>query len=151
MAVFSSLDELRAAVGADLGHSDWVTVSQNRIDTFAECTEDQQWIHIDPVRAADGPFGGPIAHGYLTLSLLPRFFDDLIRVENVTAAINYGLDRVRFPSPVPAGSRVRGQTRIAAVDDVSGGVQVAFEVTVECDGTTKPACVARMLARYLTT
>ncbi|MGO4205207.1 MaoC family dehydratase [Rhodococcus sp. TAF43] len=116
MAVFTSLDELRSAVGTDLGASDWVTVSQNRIDTFADCTEDRQWIHIDPVRAADGPFGGPIAHGYLTLSLLSRFFDDLIRVENVTAAVNYGLDRVRFPSPVPGGSRVRGHARVASVE-----------------------------------
>ncbi|MGF7125162.1 MULTISPECIES: MaoC family dehydratase [unclassified Rhodococcus (in: high G+C Gram-positive bacteria)] len=149
MAVFTSLDELRSAVGTDLGASDWVTVSQNRIDTFADCTEDRQWIHIDPVRAADGPFGGPIAHGYLTLSLLSRFFDDLIRVENVTAAVNYGLDRVRFPSPVPGGSRVRGHARVASVDDVPGGVQVALDVSVECDRACKPVCVARSLARYL--
>ncbi|RDI35534.1 acyl dehydratase [Rhodococcus sp. AG1013] len=149
MAVFTSLDELRSAVGTDLGASDWVTVSQNRIDTFADCTEDRQWIHIDPVRAADGPFGGPIAHGYLTLSLLSRFFDDLIRVENVTAAVNYGLDRVRFPSPVPGGARVRGHARVASVADIPGGVQVALDVSVECDRADKPVCVARSLARYL--
>ncbi|WP_228000400.1 MaoC family dehydratase [Nocardia australiensis] len=149
MAVFASIDELRSAAGTDLGSSEWVLVTQDRIDTFADCTEDRQWIHIDPRRAAEGPFGAPIAHGYLTLSLLSRFFEELLRVENVAAAVNYGLDRVRFPAPVPAGSRVRGHVRVASVDDVPGGVQVALDVSVECDAAGKPVCVARSLARYL--
>lgn len=149
MATFTSLKDVRAAVGADLGTSDWVVVAQDRIDMFAECTEDRQWIHTDPERAAAGPFGGPIAHGYLTLSLLSRFLEDLVRVENVNASVNYGLDRVRFPSPVPANSRVRGHGRIASVDEVPGGVQVTFDLTVEGEGMAKPVCVARTLARYL--
>lgn len=149
MAVFASVDELRSATGTDLGVSDWITVTQDRIDTFAECTEDRQWIHTDPVRAADGPFGGPIAHGYLTLSLLSRFIDDLVRVEHVAAAVNYGLDRVRFPAPVPAGARVRGHGTIASVDEIPGGVQVGLEITVECEGASKPVCVAVSLARFL--
>lgn len=149
MTTFASLDELRAATGADLGVSDWVEVTQDRIDAFADCTEDRQWIHIDPVRAADGPFGAPIAHGYLTLSLLSAFLTDLLRVDGVRAAVNYGLDKVRFPAPVPAGSRVRGSGRLASVDEVPGGVQVAIDVTVECDRSGKPVCVARTLARYL--
>ena len=149
MAVFASLDELRSAVDTDLGTSDWITVTQARIDAFAECPEDRQWIHVDPVRAADGPFGGPIAHGYLTLSLLSRILDDLVRVENVAAAVNYGLDRVRFPAPVPAGARVRGHGRIVSVDEIPGGVQAAIEITVECEGASKPVCVAVSLARFL--
>lgn len=150
MAVFTSLDELRSAVGKDLGTSDWITVTQDRIDVFAECTEDRQWIHVDRVRAANGPFGGPIAHGYLTLSLLSRFLEDLVQVEDVATAVNYGLDRVRFPAPVPAGARVRARGRIASIDEVPGGVQVAIDVTVECDGVLKPVCFARSLTRFLT-
>lgn len=150
MVVFASLDELRAAVGTEVGSSSWVPITQHRIDTFADCTEDRQWIHVDPVRAADGPFGAPIAHGYLTLSLLSQFFEDLIRVENVNTAINYGLDRVRFPAPVPAGSHVRGTVSVVSVDAIADGVQVAFDVLVQCDKTDKPVCVARSLTRYLT-
>lgn len=146
---FGSLDELRTAAGTDLGTSDWVSVTQDRIDTFAECTEDRQWIHTDPVRAAEGPFGGTIGHGYLTLSLLSRFLEDIIRVENVTAAVNYGLDRVRFPAPVPAGARVRAHGKLTAVDEVPGGVQVLLKVTVECEGAAKPVCIAETLARFL--
>ncbi|MCT2030971.1 MaoC family dehydratase [Dietzia cinnamea] len=149
MAVFASLDELRAAVGTELGASNWVPITQHRIDAFADCTEDRQWIHIDSARAAIGPFAGPIAHGYLTLSLISRFLEDLVRVENVNAAVNYGLDRVRFPAPVPVDSRLRGRARIAVVDDVIGGVQVAFDIAVESDSSEKPVCVARSLTRYL--
>ncbi|RVW10771.1 MaoC family dehydratase [Prescottella agglutinans] len=149
MTVFASVDELRSAVGTDLGTSDWITVTQDRIDTFAECTEDRQWIHVDPVRAADGPFGGPIAHGYLTLSLLSRFLEDLVQVEKVSAAVNYGLDRVRFPAPVAAGGRVRGHGRVVSVDEIPAGVQAAFEISVECEGVGKPVCVAVSLARFL--
>lgn len=149
MAVFTSLDELRAAVDTDLGHSAWVPVTQGRIDAFADCTEDRQWIHIDPERAAEGPFGVPIAHGYLTLSLLAPCIDELLRVENATSVVNYGLDRVRFPAPVPAGSRVRGHARVVSVDDVPGGVQVALDINVECEGVDKPVCVARSLTRFL--
>ncbi|WP_315770710.1 MaoC family dehydratase [Rhodococcoides kroppenstedtii] len=148
MAVFENLDQLRSAVGQELGYSDWLRIDQGRIDTFANCTEDRQWIHTDPVRAKDGPFGGPVAHGYLTLSLLSHFLEQLVEVQNISAAVNYGLDKVRFPAPVLAGSRVRGAARIVAVDDVPGGVQILLEVTVECEGSEKPVCVARSLARY---
>ncbi|MFE3105250.1 MaoC family dehydratase [Nocardia tengchongensis] len=150
MAVFASVEELRSAIGVDLGSSNWITVTQERIDKFAECTEDRQWIHTDPVRATDGPFNGTIAHGYLTLSLLSRFLEDLVPIAKVGTAVNYGLDRVRFPAPVPAGARVRGHGRVASVNEIPGGVQLGLEITVECEGTTKPVCVARTLTRYLT-
>ncbi|SDD15964.1 MaoC family dehydratase [Rhodococcus tukisamuensis] len=149
MAVFGSIEELRGAAGTDLGTSGWTTISQDRIDAFGECTEDRQWIHVDPVRAAAGPFGGPIAHGYLTLSLVSVFLEDLIAVRGVRAAVNYGLDKVRFPAPVPAGARVRGHGRVLSVEEVPGGVQVALGLTVECDAQDKPVCVAQSLARYL--
>lgn len=146
--VFGSLDELRAAVGEELGSSDWLEVDQKRIDLFAEATGDHQWIHVDPEQAAAGPFGTTIAHGYLTLSLLPALVPQLMRVENVKMGINYGTNKVRFPSTVPVGSRLRASARIADVAEVSGGVQLTTVVTVEREGGEKPVCVAETVSRF---
>ncbi|KOG54369.1 dehydratase [Streptomyces griseoflavus] len=147
--VFGSLDELRNAVGEDLGTSDWLEIDQKRIDLFADATGDHQWIHVDPERAAAGPFGATIAHGYLTLSLLPALVPQLLRVDNVKMGINYGVNKVRFPAPVPVGSRLRATARIADVTEVPGGVQLATAVTVEREGGDKPVCVAETLSRFL--
>lgn len=146
--IFTSADELKAAVGEQLGYTDWLEVDQKRIDLFAEATGDHQWIHVDPEKAAAGPFGTTIAHGYLTLSLLPLFGPQLISVEGVKMGVNYGTDKVRFPAPVPVGSRVRATATITSVDEVRGGVQVATAFTVEREGGDKPVCVAESVARY---
>ncbi|OII68686.1 MULTISPECIES: MaoC family dehydratase [unclassified Streptomyces] len=147
--VFTSADELRAAVGEELGPSDWLEVDQKRIDLFAEATGDHQWIHVDPERAAAGPFGTTIAHGYLTLSLLPVLVPQLLRVEGVTMGLNYGANKVRFPAPVPVGSRLRATAVLKEVVDVpGGGVQLTAAVTVEREGGTKPVCVAEPVYRY---
>ncbi|MER6441112.1 MaoC family dehydratase [Streptomyces sp. NPDC001185] len=145
---FATVDELRAAVGEQLGYSDWVEIDQKRIDLFAEATGDHQWIHVDPERAASGPFGTTIAHGYLTLSLLPLFGPQLISVEGVQMGVNYGTNKVRFPAPVPVGSRLRATAKVTGVDDVAGGVQVSVAFTVERDGGNKPVCVAESVSRY---
>jgi acyl dehydratase len=142
------LDGLRAHAGKELGTSDWHVVTQDQIQRFADATGDQQWIHVDIERAAAGPFGGPIAHGYLTLSLAPVLLWEVLEVTGVTRILNYGLDRVRFPAPVPAGSRVRGHWTCAAVQDVPGGLQATLALTVECEGASKPACAADILFRY---
>ncbi|MCX3058505.1 MaoC family dehydratase [Streptomyces beihaiensis] len=143
------LDALRKLAGSDLGSSAWLDVDQTRINTFADATDDHQWIHTDPERAAAGPFGGPVAHGYLTLSLFIPLFTELLDVRGVTTKVNYGLDKVRFPAPVPAGSRLRLTARLAAVDEVpGGGVQVAVDGTIEIEGGTKPACVLRSISRF---
>jgi acyl dehydratase len=147
MIVFSGPDELAAAVGRHLGHSDWLTVDQERVDAFAAATGDHQWIHVDPARAASGPYGGTIAHGYLMLSLLPALAAQVYRVDGVRMAINYGLDRVRFPAPLPTSGRVRAGLTVAAVDPVPGGVQVAVEAVLERAGGEKPCCAARTLSR----
>ncbi|MER7762858.1 MaoC family dehydratase [Streptomyces sp. NPDC097619] len=146
--IFTSADELRAGTGDPLGPSDWLEVDQKRIDLFAEATGDHQWIHVDPERAASGPFGSTIAHGYLTLSLLPSLVPQNMRVEGMRMGINYGTDRVRFPAPVPVGSRLRSTTVITEVTEVGEGVQVAATVTVEREGGDKPVCVAGVLYRY---
>ncbi|OMI37258.1 MaoC family dehydratase [Streptomyces sparsogenes] len=147
--IFTSPDELRSAVGEDLGPSDWLEVDQKRIDLFADATGDHQWIHVDPEKAAAGPFGTTIAHGYLTLSLLPAFTPQLLTVEGVRMGINYGVNKVRFPSPVPVGSRLRATGRVAEVTEVAdGGFQVTLVVTVEREGGDKPVCVAESVARY---
>ncbi|MFI9775221.1 MaoC family dehydratase [Streptomyces sp. NPDC051956] len=146
--VFATVDELRAAVGEQLGYSDWVEIEQKRIDQFADATGDHQWIHVDPERAKDGPFGTTIAHGYLTLSLLPLFGPQLIQVDGMKMGVNYGTNKVRFPAPVPAGSRLRATAKITGVDDVPGGVQVSVAFTVERDGGDKPVCVAESVSRY---
>ncbi|MEU9793469.1 MaoC family dehydratase [Streptomyces sparsogenes] len=147
--IFTSPDELRSAAGEDLGPSDWLEVDQKRIDLFADATGDHQWIHVDPEKAAAGPFGTTIAHGYLTLSLLPAFTPQLLTVEGVRMGINYGVNKVRFPSPVPVGSRLRATGRVAEVTEVAdGGFQVTLVVTVEREGGDKPVCVAESVARY---
>src|SRR5215203_5877398 len=147
--VFTSTDELSAAVGEELGTSDWLEIDQKRIDLFADATGDHQWIHVDPDRAKDGPFGTTIAHGYLTLSLLPALVPQVMRVEGMKMGVNYGANKVRFPSPVPVGSRVRGRAELQEVTDVGGGaVQVTAKVTVEREGGDKPVCVAETVSRY---
>ncbi|MEU6385401.1 MaoC family dehydratase [Streptomyces bauhiniae] len=145
---FHSPDELKAAVGEQLGHTDWLEVDQKRIDLFAEATGDHQWIHVDPEKAAQGPFGTTIAHGYLTLSLLPLFGPQLIAVEGVRMGVNYGTNKVRFPAPVPVGSRLRSTAVITKVEDVPSGVQVSVAFTVEREGGDKPVCVAESVSRY---
>jgi acyl dehydratase len=160
--IFERPADLKGAVGQDLGRSDWLEVTQERIDGFADATGDHQWIHVDPERAADGPFGGPIAHGYLTLSLVNHFLPQLIEVRDASMGVNYGTNKVRFPAPVPVGSRIRAGGEIAAVDEVPGGVQVVIRVTVEVessdtkpeaeqapDHSPKPACVAETVSRWL--
>jgi len=147
MRMFDRLDELEGLVGREIGVSDWLEVDQARINAFAAATEDRQWIHVDPERAAQGPFGGTIAHGFLTLSLLPHFFETAYRVRETRMGINYGLDRVRFPAPVPAGSRLRGRFVLKRIDAVEGGVQLLVEVTVETEAGGKPVCVAESLTR----
>ena len=146
--IFTSPEELRAAVGEELGPTDWLEIDQKRIDLFAEATGDHQWIHVDPEKAAAGPFGTTIAHGYLTLSLLPYFSPQLLRVEGVRMGVNYGSNKVRFPSPVPVGSRLRATGRIAEVAEVKDGIQLTLTVTVESEGGTKPACVAETVSRF---
>ncbi|GHE79034.1 MaoC family dehydratase [Streptomyces longispororuber] len=147
--IFTSADDLRAAVGEQLGYSDWLEVDQKRIDLFAEATGDHQWIHVDPERAAAGPFGATIAHGYLTLSLLPVFVPQVMRVEGMRMGLNYGTNKVRFPSPVPVGSRLRATAVLTAVEPTKDdGVQVTTAVTVEREGADKPACVAESVSRY---
>ncbi|MBV9315813.1 MAG: MaoC family dehydratase [Pseudonocardia sp.] len=148
MRIFGGIDELKAAVGSQLGVSEWMTVNQKQVDGFAEATGDHQWIHVDPERAKHGPFGTTIAHGFLILALVPIFSKQVYRVENVTMAINYGLNKVRFTAPVPVGSRIRGSFELLEVSDVKGGVQVANKVTVEIEGSQRPACVAETLIRY---
>jgi acyl dehydratase len=145
-----SFDELRERLGQELSVSDWVSVAQARIDAFAEATEDRQWIHVEPARAAaESPFHGPIAHGFLTLSLLSALMKRAIAVPRVPMAINYGLNRVRFPAPVRAGSRVRGRFTPLALEPVERGVQLTWKVVVECEGGgEKPCCVAEWLVRY---
>ncbi|MBU7599819.1 MaoC family dehydratase [Streptomyces sp. P38-E01] len=146
---FGSAAELQDAVGGELGPGDWLEVDQQRVDLFAEATGDHQWIHVDPARAAEGPFGTTIAHGYLTLSLLPYLVPQVLRVENARMGVNYGVNKVRFPAPVPVGSRVRARVRIADVSETAdGGVQVTTRVTVEREGGEKPVCVAESVSRY---
>ncbi len=134
--------------GTDLGWSEWLEVTQDRVNLFADATDDHQWIHVDPERAKDGPFGGPIAHGYLSLSLTVKFWSELFDLEGVGTKVNYGLDKVRFVSPVKVGDRVRMNAVIAEVTDVPGGYQFAVDQTIEIDGGTKPAVVARGLYRF---
>ncbi|MFE6194220.1 MaoC family dehydratase [Streptomyces sp. NPDC057838] len=144
----NGLGELRKLAGGDLGTSEWIEVTQERIDTFADATGDHQWIHVDPERAKEGPFGAPIAHGYLTLSLFIPLFTELLDVRGVTTKVNYGLNKVRFPSPVKAGSRIRLTARLAEAEDVPGGVQITVEGTIEIEGGGKPAAVLQSLSRF---
>lgn len=141
--------EALAAVGTMLGPTDWVTIDQDRIDRFADATEDHQWIHVDPEQAASGPFGGTVAHGYLTLSLINLFLPQLLEVRNTSMGVNYGTDKVRFPSVVRAGSRIRGRGEIVAAEEIKGGaVQIIVRVVVEIEDHEKPACVADTVSRF---
>ena len=148
MTTTVSYADVAGLAGTDLGYSEWLEVTQERIDTFADATDDHQWIHVDPARAADGPFGGPIAHGFLSLSLAVKFWSELLEVDGVGTKVNYGLDKVRFVSPVKVGSRVRMNAVIAEVSEVAGGYQLAVDQTIEIDGGSKPAVVARVLYRF---
>ncbi len=141
------VDGLRALVGEHLGTSRWIDVTQDQVDRFADATGDHQWIHVDPERAAEGPFGGTIAHGFLTLSLIPRVLPEILDVRGFRMVVNYGLDRVRFPAPLPVGSRVRASVVLDELSDVPDGVQLAHTITFEIEGGDKPACVARFLER----
>jgi len=147
MRRFEQLADLQALVGQEIGTSDWITVDQQRIDRFAEATGDHQWIHVDPVRAAAGPYGATVAHGFLTLSLLPEMSASAFDVEQIRMGVNYGLNRVRFPAPVPVDSRLRGRFKLLAYEAIDGGAQLTVEVTMERDGTTKPVCVAESVTR----
>ncbi|MER6049179.1 MaoC family dehydratase [Streptomyces sp. NPDC001793] len=145
----NGLAELRKLAGSDLGTSGWIEITQERINTFADATDDHQWIHVDPERAAAGPFGAPIAHGYLTLALFIPLFTELLDVRGVATKVNYGLNKVRFPAPVKAGSRIRLAGKLAAVEDVpGGGVQITVDGTIEIEGGAKPAAVLRSLSRF---
>jgi acyl dehydratase len=145
----NGIDELKALVGEELGTSDWLEITQDRVNTFADATGDHQWIHVDPEKAKDGPFGGTIAHGYLTMSLGPVLLPQVVTVTGFSMALNYGLNKLRFPSPVPVGSKLRLSAQLAAVEDVAGGVQTTYVLTFEVDGQDKPACVAEALYRWL--
>jgi acyl dehydratase len=147
---YEHLADLEPLVGREIGTSDWVEIDQARIDEFARATGDHQWIHVDPARAAAGPYGTTIAHGFLTLSLLPAMFTSSFEVLDSRMGINYGLDRVRFPAPVPVGSRLRGHIKLLAYDPLPGGAQLTIEVSVEREGEAKPVCVAQSLARRYT-
>lgn len=143
--VFDTLVDLKAAVGQEIGTSDWVEITQERINTFADATGDHQWIHTDPELAAKGPFGKTIAHGYLTLSLLPVFAEQIYSVKSVIMGVNYGANKVRFPNPVPVGSRVRGTATLKETSDIAIGTQVVFTFVVEIEGAEKPACIAEVV------
>ncbi len=148
MLRFDNLDSVLAAVGQDLGHTDWLTISQQRIQQFADATGDQQWIHVDPQRAASGPFGACVAHGFLTLSLANKFLPELIEYQRLKMGVNYGCEKVRFPAPVRVGARIRGHGLVVAAEPVKGdGVQVIVRITVEIEGQEKPGCVVDTISR----
>jgi acyl dehydratase len=143
-----TLDELAALVGQDLGTSAWVEIDQARIDLFADATGDHQWIHTDPERAKDGPFGTTIAHGYLTLALIIPMWTEILDVRSVRTKVNYGLGKVRFPAPVPVGAKIRAHATLTNVEQIPGGIQGTVDLTVEIDGNPKPACVAQPIFRF---
>jgi acyl dehydratase len=147
--IINGPDDLRSRLGTHLGYSDWLEIDQNRVNEFAEATGDHQWIHVDPVRAAKGPFGAPIAHGYLTLSLSNYFLPLIVEVRGFEAGVNYGVDKVRFPSPVKVGQRIRAGAELVSIDEVKGGLQTTIRITIEGEGSDKPACVIESLSRWL--
>jgi acyl dehydratase len=150
MKTYPHLADLQVLVGHELGSSDWMQVDQARIDAFAAATGDHQWIHVDPLRAAAGPFGATVAHGFLTLSLLPMLFETGFAITDVRMGINYGLNRVRFPAPVRVGSRLRGRFKLVSFEAIEGGAQMVVESTIEIEGGSKPACVADSVSRRFT-
>ncbi|MCP4212247.1 MAG: MaoC family dehydratase [Halieaceae bacterium] len=145
---FENPADLLNAVGKHLGFSDWEAVDQQRIDQFANATGDHQWIHVDPEKAADGPFGKTIAHGYLTLSMANLFLPQVMQVDNTSMGVNYGCEKVRFPSPVPVGSRIRGGGEVMSAEEVKGGIQVVVRMTIEIEGADRPACVVDTISRF---
>jgi len=145
--IVESVHDLAGLVGQHLGHSSWIEITQDRVDRFADATDDHQWIHVDPERAAKGPFGGTIGHGYLTLSLVVPMWSDVLTVRNSSMAINYGVNRVRFPAPVPVGSRVRMSATLASFEEVAGGVQIVVDGVIEREGGDKPVCVVQSVYR----
>ena len=148
MKTFHSYSEVSACVGQEVAVTDWITITQEQVNLFAQATGDHQWIHVDPERARTGPFGAPIAHGFLTLSLIPRFFDEGLCIEGARMGVNYGLNRVRFTAPVPVGSRLRARLVLQATEPLApDGLQMTWLVTVEREGSDKPACVAESVAR----
>lgn len=149
MKKFSDLDEFIAAEGSQLGPTEWLEVTQDRVNLFADATEDHQWIHVDPEKAAGGPFGGTIAHGLLTLSLLPHFSHQLYTVGNVTMAINYGYNKVRFITPVKVGAKIRARAELTKIDQLDGAVQSTMTTTIEIEGSEKPAAVAESIVRFI--
>jgi len=150
MRTFETIAELKDLVGQEVGVSEWITVTQERIQLFADATGDHQWIHLDVERAAKGPFGTTIAHGFLTLSLLPEMSASAFEVRDTRMGVNYGLGKVRFPAPVPSGSRLRGRFKLLSYEPIEGGAQLTVEVTMECEGSPKPVCVAESVARRFT-
>ena len=150
MRTITGLDELKQAEGEELGVSDWHRITQADIDAFADVTGDHQWIHVDPERAKDTPFGGTIAHGYFTLSLAPRFTEQVMKLDGFAMAINYGLNKVRFPAPVPVDSKLRMRAKLAELEEIAGGAQMIMELTFERDGGEKPVCVAESVVRVYT-
>lgn len=152
MRTFQSVAELESVVGQEVAVSDWVPIEQSRVNQFAEATDDHQWIHTDPERAKQGPFGAPVAHGFLTLSLLPHLMSNAVRIENTVLGVNYGLNKVRFPAPVPIGSRVRARFTLQSLEHLPSqmghrGVQAVWGVTMEREGSDKPVCVAETVSR----
>jgi acyl dehydratase len=150
MRTINGLDELKGLEGETLGTSDWHEVTQQDIDTFADVTGDHQWIHVDPERAKETPFGGTIAHGYYTLSLAPKFTSEIFELQGFAMGINYGLNKVRFPAPLPVGDKVRMTAKIAELEEIPGGAQIVLELTFEREGGEKPVCVAQSLVRMYT-
>ena len=148
VAIFHSAEELRAAADREAGPTDWITVEQSRVDEFADATDDHQWIHVDPARAAAGPFGTTVAHGFLTLAMLSELATDAFRIADTRMGLNYGLDRVRFPSPVPVGSRLRAVCVLDRFEQIDGGAQLTLTVTIEREGGARPACVAVWITRH---
>jgi acyl dehydratase len=145
MTTYPDLAALRQAVGTHLGYSSWCTITQQQIDLFAQATHDHQWIHVDPERAADGPFGATIAHGYLSLALIPALLDEIYTVESLTMGVNYGCNKLRFPAPVRVGSRLRAGAELLSLENHTGGTQLNALVTVEIEGSLKPSCVAEII------
>ncbi len=146
--VFSSAEEILKAPGTDLGTTDWIELTQERINKFADATDDHQWIHVDPVRAKDGPFGACVAHGYLTLSLANLFLPQLVEIKNMKMGVNYGCEKIRFPAPVKAGRRIRGKGEVVAAEKAGEGVQATIRITIEIEGEAKPGCVVDTISRY---
>jgi acyl dehydratase len=145
--IVNGLEELKSKVGDHLGWSEWVTVTQDQVNRFADATGDHQWIHVDIERAKAGPFGGPIAHGYLTLSLAPMLMEQVVQIRGISMGVNYGCNKVRFPSPVPVGSKVHMGATLQSVEDIAGGVQYVMELSFEVEGASKPSCVAECIFR----